>query len=222
MQMVLQFEWVHVCARLKNNVMTLKMSQSAAFVSADTIGLSQKLRTAFTQMDNDMNAITTIVVEPTDHDILFGKDDFSIRHAGNVSLRTLIAFCHQEYTSLPNRWSKHQFLESIVYLILKSGGRFLQRDVTGEWQEATIEQGRQKVGQLLRDEARHPQIVSNHSLADTPGVIEGKFWSAYDFDWDGIVEACKQELMEPDLHLDHMLLELNLDEDQLLQAILSE
>lgn len=73
---------------------------------------------------------------------------------------------------------------------------------------------------------------TNASMAPQyAGIIEGKFSSAYDFDWDGIVEACKEKLLEPNL-----MLELNLDlimnkalsganlddEETVIQAILSE
>lgn len=127
-----------------------------------------------------------------------------------MSFRTLIAYCFEEYQNLPNQWFKHEFLEAILGLIMGSGG--IRRQSNGEWREVTNEEARNKVSQELRDEAKHPHIVSYFSLADTP-CIEGHFRSAYVFVWDGIVEACKQELLEPRLDLE-MLLEPKMNSEE--------
>jgi len=136
-----------------------------------------------------------VILEPTDKDILYGRDGSSILHIGNVAFRTLIGCCIDEHKEVPKseRSRKHTFLVAIVRLIVRSGGRFLKRQKNGKWEAVSIEAARKKVGQELRDESRNPHILFAFSLTNT-SCIEYYFKSAFDFDWSEIVRSCKREL----------------------------
>jgi len=137
----------------------------------------------------------TASIEPSDWDVLYGRSDYSLYHIGNVSFRTLIGYCLNDYESIPNtkRSMKTQFFRDIVDMIKRSGGRFLKRDNNGGWSEVTLESARKKVGQELRDESKKPRILEKYSLVKT-ACMEPYFKSASDFDWFHIVTACKQEI----------------------------
>lgn len=145
---------------------------------------------------NLSNDTHVVVIQPTELDILYGRDDFSIHHIGNVSFRTLIACCLKEYSAIPNskRSSRGEFLTIIVCLIVTAGGRFLKRQHgNGNWEEVNTKAARQKVGQELRDMTGKPHILKNFTLIQS-GCMKSHYGSARDFDWCGIVQACKLEM----------------------------
>lgn len=145
---------------------------------------------------SDLHVNNTGIAEPTNRDILFGKEDFILYHVGNVSFRTLIGYCLSEYERLPihKRSRKTQFINVIVDSIIQSGGRFLRRPhKNAQWELATVEAAREKVGQELRDTMRRPHILKRFSLINT-ACLDSHFNSAYDFDWNAIVNACENQL----------------------------
>jgi len=90
-------------------------------------------------------------IQPTDIDILFGKDDASIKHVGNVCLRTVIGLSLPEYKALPQdrRVLKNRFLKGLVERIIKSGRIFLKSlsAHSDKWNEVRSAETRMKVGQ---------------------------------------------------------------------------
>jgi hypothetical protein len=144
---------------------------------------------------SDFHVNSTGIIEPTNRDVLFGKEDSILYHVGNLSFRTLIGYCLSDYERLPTnkRSRKSQFIKVIVDLIIESGGRFLRRQKNGKWEVASIKASREKVGQELRDTMRRPHILQNFSLPYAE-CLGSHFNSAYDFDWKGIVQACENEI----------------------------
>jgi hypothetical protein len=145
-------------------------------------------------MEGDYSALPPV---PSDLDILFGRDDYIVKHVGNVSLRTAIGLSFSEYNSLPSnrRLLKNRLLKALVEGIRKSGGRFLQRTglANDSWKEVEAAEARMKVGQVFRDIKKDWRVLEHSSLLLSPRVTT-HFKSAHDFNWADMVEASKQEL----------------------------
>jgi hypothetical protein len=139
-----------------------------------------------------------VILEPTDLDILHGRDDFSIHHIGNMCFHTVIGYSYKQYLILPTRSEKIIFLSAIVDTIHNSGGRFLHRGSRGEgWEQDDVQKAKQMVGHTLRNVIKKPGILNGLSLIHTPGLLR-YFKTAYDFDWRGMVEEaqCLQSEMK--------------------------
>ena len=132
-----------------------------------------------------------VILEPTDLDILHGRDDFSIHHIGNKCFHTVIGCSLEYYVILKTRSEKSKFLSAIVDIINSSEGRFLHRLPSGGWEEDDAQKARQMVGQALRDVIKKLEILNSSSLINVPDLL-CYYKTAYDFDWRGMVEEAQR------------------------------
>jgi hypothetical protein len=130
-----------------------------------------------------------IIWEPTDLDILHGRDDFSIHHVGNTCFRTVIGYSLEYYVILSSRSEKSEILSAIVDTIHNSGGRFLRRRLHGGgWEQDDVHKAEETVGQALRDVIKKPEkILNRSSLVDVSDLFD-YYKTARNFDWKGMVE----------------------------------
>jgi hypothetical protein len=136
-----------------------------------------------------------VILEPTDLDILHGRDDFSIHHIGNKCFHTVINCSLKYYMILKTRSEKSKFLSAIVDTIHSSEGRFLHRLPSGGWEQDDAQKARQMVGQALRDTIKKPEIFKGSPLINAPGLL-CYYKTAYDFDWRGMVEEAQRLQLE--------------------------
>ena len=133
-----------------------------------------------------------VILEPTDLDILHGRDDFSIHHIGNKCFHTVIGCSLKCYVDLKTRSEKSKFLSVIVDTIHSSEGRFLHRRVSGGgWEQDDAKKAKQKVGQALRDTIKKPGILKGSPLINAPELL-CYYKTAYDFDWRGMVREAQR------------------------------
>jgi hypothetical protein len=124
-----------------------------------------------------------------DLDILRGRDDYSIRHVGNICFHTMIGYSLEHYAILMNRSEKREFLSVIVDAIHNSGGRFLRRRLHGGgWEQDDIYKAKATVGQALRDVSKKHQKKDNRSSLMDVFDLSCHYNTPYDFDWKGMVE----------------------------------
>jgi hypothetical protein len=129
--------------------------------------------------------------EPTNLDILCGKDQLSTCHPGNRCFRAMVGYSVEEYEALSDMRERDKFFFEIVKSIRISGGRFLRRQSydTG-WEQVDRKVIKQKVRQAFRDvvmrRRKRPKRLKEGS---SPGIMTIKpyYRSAGHFDWKGIV-----------------------------------
>lgn len=136
-----------------------------------------------------------ILCEPTDLDVLHGRDNHSVRHVGNICFRTMIGYSLEHYVILTNRSEKREFLSAIVDAIHNSGGRFLRRRLHGGgWEQDDIHKAKATVGQALRDVIKKHQKKHNCSSLMDVSDLSCHYKTAYDFDWRRMVR--KMQLLQ--------------------------
>ena len=139
----------------------------------------------------DKTSAHEVILEPTDLDILHGRDDFSIHHVGNKCFRTVIGCSLAYYVILKSRSDKSKFISAIVDIIHSSEGRFLHRRERGEgWEQDDIQTAKKMVGQALRDVFKKPEILNSSSLIHVPDLLY-YYKTAYDFDWRGMIRRAQ-------------------------------
>ena len=137
-----------------------------------------------------------VIREPTDLDILHGKDDFSIHHIGNLCFHTLIDYSFPQYFILSNRSAKGKFLSAIVNTINDSGGRFLHRREGGEgWEQDDVPKANETVGRALRNARKKPAVFYGPTLINGSDLLH-RYNTEYDFDWRGMVEIAQRRQSE--------------------------
>jgi hypothetical protein len=137
-----------------------------------------------------------VIYEPTNLDILHGRDDVSVRHIGNVCFRTVIGYSVVHYVILSTRLEKAEFLGAIVNAIHNSGGRFLHRRPHGRgWEQDDIHIAKQTVGSAFRTVIKKPKGLHNSSLIDESDIFR-YYKTAYDFDWGGMVTEAQRLVSE--------------------------
>ena len=87
---------------------------------------------------------------PGRFDVLFGKDRTARQHTGNLRALHLCDMYWDEYEAA-EKYAKTDIAERIVSIIHESSGRFWRQDVnTGQWEEATDKEARQKIAHFFR------------------------------------------------------------------------
>lgn len=85
-----------------------------------------------------------------DDDVLCGRGGGTNYHIGNVRFRAVIAEHQREYLAA-KRPDKERIAQVIVNIIQERGGRFLQKDESGTWQEVDDKKAIAKSSQALRE-----------------------------------------------------------------------
>ena len=143
----------------------------------------------------DTTSPNEVILEPTDLDILHGRDDFSIHHIGNKCFRTVINCSFRYYVNLKTRSEKIDFISAIVITIHSSEGRFLhRRPCGGGWEQDDFRKARQMVGQALRDVVKNPEMMLRKKITSLVNAPELLCYhkAAYDFDWKGMVKEAQR------------------------------
>ena len=93
------------------------------------------------------------VIEPTDLDVLIGRQPATSNYKGNQTFRTTITSQIDKYEAMFTRAAKSEFVLTMLTNVHKRGGRFLQKDATnGLWYEVPNHAAREKVGHTIRNE----------------------------------------------------------------------
>jgi hypothetical protein len=91
-----------------------------------------------------------VIDNPTDRDILFGRDAESWNHEGNRSFRLLVARFQDDYHSSESRVKKVAIVAKIVKELQDVGARFLKRDKRLEmWCEVDRKAAIEKVSGVI-------------------------------------------------------------------------
>jgi hypothetical protein len=85
-----------------------------------------------------------------DDDVLCGRGGGTNTHIGNVRFRAVVAE-HQRGYLVAKRPDKEKIAHDIVKIIQQRGGRFLQKDESGTWQQVDEKKATAKAGQALRE-----------------------------------------------------------------------
>ena len=105
------------------------------------------------------------VIEPSDLDILLGRNKYCFHHVGNRCFRTLIANNSGWYVAVSTKRGKMAVVAFLFNLIQRGGGRFLKEDLSSnQWQEVDNRAARGKIGHALRDQANQ-QMIQNTSTS---------------------------------------------------------
>lgn len=104
------------------------------------------------------NSRRTYVI-PTCDDILCGRGNIPFQHPGNKKLREKIANTLDSYNLCQTRQGRSTIIrETIRYILVEQGGRFLKADKNGEWYDGGVEAAKGRVSTAFRD-ARVPNKV---------------------------------------------------------------
>lgn len=79
---------------------------------------------------------SSFVIQP--NDVLFGRGKTVVEHPGNLRFRKIVGMQMEQYEAA-SRLEKTCITEKIVQTIQESDGRFLKRDVGGDWEEVDQE-----------------------------------------------------------------------------------
>lgn len=85
-----------------------------------------------------------------DDDVLCGRGGGTNHHIGNVRFRALVA-AHQRKYLAAKRADKERIAQDIVKIIQGRGGRYLQKDESGTWQQVDDKKAIAKSCQALRE-----------------------------------------------------------------------
>ena len=115
----------------------------------------------------------SIDVEPTDCDVLLGRDRASSNSKGNKQFREMIRSRIEEYEALSTRSAKIQFVSSMVTAVHKMNGRFLrQEEESGMWFEVSNDTARDKAGHTIRDAVSARRRAKNRATKRNPCVAK--------------------------------------------------
>lgn len=93
-----------------------------------------------------------ISVIPTCDDVLCGRGAVPFQHPGNKKLREKIAENLDAYKSCQNRQGKTNIIrDTIRYVIVEEGGRFLKEGIDGKWYDAGMKAAKSRVSTAYRD-----------------------------------------------------------------------
>ena len=93
------------------------------------------------------------VIEPTDLDVLIGRQPATSNYKGNQTFRTMITSQIDKYEAMFTRAAKSEFVLTMLTNVHERGGRFLRKDTTnGLWNEIPNHTAREKVGHTIRSE----------------------------------------------------------------------
>jgi hypothetical protein len=91
------------------------------------------------------------IFAPTPNDVLCGRGKPFQEHTGNIDLGGTIEDYNTQYKAT-KRGSKADICQEIVQRFQSKGARFLKRlDTTGEWEEVSNDEAREKVSQGFRN-----------------------------------------------------------------------
>mmetsp|Transcript_9372 Transcript_9372/g.14459 ORF Transcript_9372/g.14459 Transcript_9372/m.14459 type:complete len:280 (-) Transcript_9372:37-876(-) len=100
-----------------------------------------------------------IYVIPTCDDVLCGRGVVQFQHPGNQKLREKIAENLEPYATCNSRQGRSVIIrETIRYIQVNQGGRFLKSDKDGNWYDGGMEAAKSRVSVAFRD-ARVPNKV---------------------------------------------------------------
>mmetsp|Transcript_17319 Transcript_17319/g.26235 ORF Transcript_17319/g.26235 Transcript_17319/m.26235 type:complete len:272 (-) Transcript_17319:48-863(-) len=98
-------------------------------------------------------------VIPTCNDVLCGRGSVQFQHPGNQKLRRKIAETLDSYISCESRQGRTAIIrDTITYIQVNQGGRFLKADKNGSWYDGGIQAAKSRVSTAFRD-ARVPNKV---------------------------------------------------------------
>eukprot|EP00546_Thalassionema_frauenfeldii_P008476 CAMPEP_0178923244 /NCGR_PEP_ID=MMETSP0786-20121207/16610_1 /TAXON_ID=186022 /ORGANISM="Thalassionema frauenfeldii, Strain CCMP 1798" /LENGTH=405 /DNA_ID=CAMNT_0020597715 /DNA_START=37 /DNA_END=1254 /DNA_ORIENTATION=- len=98
-------------------------------------------------------------VAPRDNDVLCGRGKVAFEHPGNQKLRRKIAEELDSYNSCQSRLGRTSIIrETIHYIRVEQGGRFLKADKNGQWYDGGMQAAKGRVSTAFRD-ARVPNKV---------------------------------------------------------------
>lgn len=115
---------------------------------------------------------------PTDGDILCGKDKTYNLHPGNLQFRQLIEQHGPHYAVADTKQNKMAITKCIVDTIQQKGARFLEKvDGATHWTELANAKARDKTSHALRffcknHVVKHIRQVSNEDVAATPMAVK--------------------------------------------------
>jgi len=93
-----------------------------------------------------------ISIIPTCDDVLCGRGAVPFQHPGNKRLREKIAENLDAYKSCQNRQGKTNIIkDTIRYVIVEAGGRFLKEGIDGKWYDAGMKAAKSRVSTAYRD-----------------------------------------------------------------------
>ena len=153
-------------ASVVNNTTTITAATTTtANVSADETAAAphmqplSKLAQVFVDIDVPETASdckeeeSATVIEPTDLDVLIGRQPASSNYKGNQTFRAMITSQIDKYEAMSTRAAKSEFVSTMLTNVHERGGRFLQKDATsGLWYEVPSHAAREKVGHTIRNE----------------------------------------------------------------------
>jgi hypothetical protein len=102
----------------------------------------------------------SIVLEPTDSDVIFGRGKGIQIHPGNVRLRKLIDSTRPKYEGAKLS-EKTSIADQLVQHIKGSGGSFLKKGDGDGWIEVADETAREKISHAFRDSRRKVKQQEN-------------------------------------------------------------
>jgi hypothetical protein len=91
---------------------------------------------------------------PGPDDVIFGRGVTTNRHGGNKRFRSVIAEHRFEYQGA-EKYQKTIISQEVVRIIQQRGGRFLQKNKAGDWEQVKDITAREKASQALRDRCRY-------------------------------------------------------------------
>jgi hypothetical protein len=111
--------------------------------------------------------------QPSDFDILLGKEKSIFNHDGNRRFRAIINGNLEKYVAAPTKSSKSKLIRQVHADMEKSGFRFLRKnEVTGVWFEIESHEAREKVSHALRDRVREQQKPTKRRRKDQQAAKE--------------------------------------------------
>lgn len=121
---------------------------------------------------------------PSKFDVLCGRSPEERAHSGNVRMMTCVELHKSQYLNAP-KCDKSKIIRNIVHAIEKEGGRFLKRELNGEYTLLPPRSTREKVGLAMRElidggadkkkkKKRQQQKKKNPSTANTSGIATSR------------------------------------------------
>lgn len=105
-----------------------------------------------------------LITEPSQTDVLCGKDTTLARHPGNRLFREKIQAELPRYLEARSKQDKMKITKSIVqFVTVKQASRFLKQKSSGVWVEVDAQACRDKVSHALRFAARQQKKSSDES-----------------------------------------------------------
>ena len=113
----------------------------------------------------------TRVVEPTDHDVLFGRGGFTNTHPGNLRFRQKALELRPWYESV-SKEEKYSISDLLVESVKADGHRFLERGADGLWHEVIGNGARKKASQALRERVKGKRSAAATRQNNDAGLVD--------------------------------------------------